>query len=125
MLLTQTNDRGCEEVDALPERRRGLRIRQSRPIKMYEPTVSRYFGGQTADISSTGLRLELPAAAPIRPGKMVSVYVGLAVSGEGLANRRQMIPARVVWIDREAGGEGRMVAGVEFVAAMAARVDAA
>src|SRR6187402_2602312 len=83
------------------ERRRGLRIRQNRPIKVYEPTTSRYFGGQTEDVSVTGLRVELPAYAPVRVGEVLSIHVGLNPSGQTLANRRQMIPARVVWISRK------------------------
>ena len=55
------------DVDAGIERRRGLRIRQARPIKVFEPTSSRYFGGQTQDVSSTGLRLELPSSMAVRP----------------------------------------------------------
>ena len=43
------------------ERRRGLRILQSRPIKVLDTLGGKYFGGQTQDISSTGLRIELPA----------------------------------------------------------------
>src|SRR5882762_2929331 len=82
------------------ERRRGLRIPQDRPIKIYEPSAARYFGGKTHDVSATGLRLELPASTPIRPGKVLTIHVGLSRSGESLANRRQMIPARVVWVDR-------------------------
>ena len=44
--------------DTLPERRRGLRIRQHRPVKIFEPSIARYFGGRTEDISSAGLRIE-------------------------------------------------------------------
>ena len=106
------------------ERRRGLRIRQARPIKIYEPTIARYFGGQTEDISSTGLRIELPRSAPVRPGRLLSVHVGLDHSGQALANRRQMIPARVVWVDRDAA-EGRQMAGLEFLTSVAAHLDAA
>src|SRR5271155_2766108 len=80
------------------ERRRGLRIQQTRPIKVFEATASRYFGGQTQDVSSTGLRLELPLAMPLRPGKLLSIHVGLSETGYALANRRNMIPARVVWV---------------------------
>ena len=36
-------------TDEGAERRRGLRIRQNRPIKVLEPATSRYFGGQTED----------------------------------------------------------------------------
>jgi hypothetical protein len=123
MLMTEPklalSDDGCE-------RRRGLRIRQLRPIKVLEPTTSRYFGGQTEDISSTGLRIELPASMPIRPGKVVSVHVGANSTGQMLANRRQMIPAKVVWVDRRSKFDnGRLIAGIEFLASIAAHLDAA
>src|SRR5687767_12892213 len=72
------------------ERRRGLRIRQQRPIKVYEPTTSRYFGGRTEDVSVTGLRVELPAFAPVRAGEVLNIFVGLNQSGQTLAHRRQM-----------------------------------
>jgi hypothetical protein len=108
------------------ERRRGLRIRQNRPIKVFEPVASRYIGGQTADVSATGLRIELPLSAPVGVGRMLNVHVGLSSSGESLANRRQMIPARVVWIDRKHDeARGKLMAGVEFLASIAAHLDAA
>jgi hypothetical protein len=108
------------------ERRRGLRIRQHRPIKIFEPTTHRYFGGQTQDVSATGLRIELPRATPVRIGNLVNVHVGLSEKGEALANRRQMIPARVVWVDRSGEGEkSRLFAGVEFMSSIAAHLDAA
>ncbi len=127
MLLT-ADARTAVAVDdsLLPERRRGLRIRQSRPVKIFEPIISRYFGGQTEDISSTGLRIELPLSTPVREGKVLNIHVGLNQAGESLANRRHMIPARVVWIDRRtARTQGRLVAGVEFLSSIAANVDAA
>jgi hypothetical protein len=108
------------------ERRRGLRIRQNRPIKVFEPTIARFFGGQTQDISGTGLRIELPMSTPIRPGKLLSIHVGVGTSGQALANRRAMIPVKVVWIDRDVTRpDGRMTAGVEFLASIAAHLDAA
>lgn len=114
------------DVQTLPERRRGLRIRQSRPVKIFEPTTSRYFGGQTQDISSAGLRIELPNSAAITPGKVLNVHVGLNDAGQMLANRRQMIPARVVWVDRpRIAGAAYVSAGLEFLSAIAAQVDAA
>jgi hypothetical protein len=106
------------------ERRRGLRIGQQRPVKVYEPSSTRFVGGQTFDISATGLRIELPVSAPVQVGKVVSIHVGLNNTGETLANRRSMIPARVVWIDRSNGGS-RMTAGVEFLATIAAHREAA
>jgi hypothetical protein len=108
------------------DRRRGLRVRQHRPVKIYEPAGARYFGGQTEDISSTGLRIELPAFATVREGETLCVHVGLSSTGQSLANRRQMIPARVVWVNR--GGPrraGTIEAGIEFLSSIAALLDAA
>jgi hypothetical protein len=36
-----------------------------------------------------------------------------------------MIPARVVWVDRQTASRGRVVAGIEFLASIAAAADAA
>lgn len=111
--------------ETLPERRRGLRIRQNRPVKIYEPAAARYFGGQTHDISSSGLRLELPVSTPIRPGRVVSIHVG-SEHGESLANQRQMHSARVIWLDREnSTSRGRMLVGIQFLAAIAAQANVA
>jgi c-di-GMP-binding flagellar brake protein YcgR len=118
------DDDGRDGRSLTLERRRGLRIRQNRPIKVFEPTLSRYFGGQTEDISATGLRIELPMSTPIREGKILNVHVGLNAAGQTLANRRQMLPARVVWIDRTSN-RTKMLAGIEFLASVAAHVDAA
>jgi len=127
LLLNETvaGDETTESAEGI-ERRRGLRIRQNRAVKVFDGAAARYFGGQTEDISVTGLRVELPAYAPIRPGDTLSIHVGLNQSGQQLANRRQMIPARVVWVnrdDRRIGG--RMEAGVEFLSGIAAHLDAA
>ena len=113
-----------EGADLNQERRRGLRIRQNRPVKVFEPAGARYFGGQTRNISATGLRVDLPAAATVQPGRMINIHVGLAEGGQPLAHRRQMIPARVVWIERPGDG-GSICAGVEFLASIAVHLDAA
>jgi hypothetical protein len=124
--IEETSPIADANADTISERRRGLRVRQSRPVKVFEPLGSRYFGGQTGDVSATGLRIELPAYAAVRPGEMLSIHVGLSRQGETLANRRQMMPVRVVWVNRNVEGKvGRLEAGVEFIANIAARRDAA
>ncbi len=107
------------------ERRRGLRIERNHPIKVFEPTSVRYIGGRTYDVSATGLKIELPISTNVAPGRLVSVHVGLGDGGAHLANRRSMIPARVVWVDRSNPSGGRLLAGVEFLVSSAARLDAA
>ena len=124
MLLTEPFAPEKTTADAKAhERRRGLRIRQARPIKLYEPAGARYFGGQTEDISATGLRIALPPTAPVLPGNVVNVHVGLNHDGHALANRKSMIPAKIVWIDRS--DRTRVTAGIEFIASIAAHLDAA
>lgn len=120
-----TNMKIESQSDGGAERRRGLRIAQARPVKIFEHTTSRYFPGETQDVSATGLRIELPVSAPVRAGKLLSIHVGLSRSGETLANRRQMIPARVIWIDRSKNTGNTMTAGIEFLASIAAHLDAA
>ena len=113
------------EDDQNADRRRGLRVRDVRPVKIFEPVGGRYFGGQTEDISATGLRIELPAWAPLRVGDALNIHVGLNGKGQTLANRRHMIPARVVWVSRAAGRQPTLEAGVEFLNNIHARVHAA
>jgi hypothetical protein len=129
LLLSEPDERVAADraTRDATERRRGFRIRQNRPVKVYEPTTSRYFGGRTEDVSATGLRVELPAYAPVREGDVLSIHVGVShQAGQPLAHRRQMIPARVVWVARASGRlDAKMEAGVEFLASIAAHLDAA
>ncbi len=69
LTLTQAISEQEAQAEEGIERRRGLRIQQTRPIKVFEATASRYFGGQTQDVSATGLRVELPVSASLRPAK--------------------------------------------------------
>jgi len=108
------------------ERRRGLRIRQHRPVKLFDPAANRYIAGQTHDVSATGICMEMTRALPLEEGHVVCVHVGLSDQGSLLANRRNMIPARIVWIDRSEGRHtGKLRAGVEFIASIAAHLHAA
>jgi Tfp pilus assembly protein PilZ len=58
-------------------------------------------------------------------GETLSIHVGLNADGSSLANRRQMIPARVVWVNRALAGRKTMTAGVEFATSIGAMLDAA
>lgn len=114
------------------ERRRGLRVRQSRPVKVLEATGGRYYGGRTRDVSSTGLQVELPAHAAVWPGAILHIHVGVGDGGP-LANRRHMVPARVVWVERtrwmaaaaDDSVGATVLAGVEFAASISAELHAA
>ena len=124
MLLLAHANGSAKGDQSRTERRRGLRIRQTRPVKIFEPALGRYYGGQTEDFSSTGLRVELPISAPVRPGKLLNIHVGQ--SSQQLAPRRQMLPARIVWVERlPHQARARLLAGLELLGAAAAQIDAA
>jgi hypothetical protein len=57
---------------------------------------------------------------------MLTVHVGLDEGGHPLANRRDMMPARVVWVDRVCDPLGRVLAaGIEWTAGITALLNAA
>ncbi len=99
------------------DRRRGLRIGQLRPVKVYIPSAGRYIAGRTRDVSAAGLQLELPRGTPLQSGRLLSVYLGSDHDGGTLAHREQMMPARVVWVRSD--GQMPTMAGVELLAAVA------
>lgn len=107
------------------ERRRGLRIAQARPVKVLDAIGGRTLVGETIDVSATGLRVQLPIGSALRVGEMLGIHVGLSRIGEKLANRRQMVPVRVVWVGQPIERKGTVVAGVEFATAISAQLDAA
>jgi hypothetical protein len=107
-MLTLT-DRRPSSPATNPERRRGLRIKQERPVKLYEPRTSRYYPGQTADISASGLRLSLPLYTPLTPGHTLCLHIA---SNSSFASKRQMIEAKVIWMRRT---EDHLLAGLELL----------
>lgn len=108
------------------ERRRGLRIRQHRPIKAYIPSACKFIGGQTEDVSSSGLRVTMPLTSMLRSGDLLNIHVGLSEGGQPLANRRDMVLARVIWVDVPADANSRTLsAGLEWTSSIAAHADAA
>jgi hypothetical protein len=111
--------------DARSDRRRGLRVPRKRPVKVFDPVSGRYFPGITLDISGTGLRLGLPLSMPVFEGRVVTVVVGTDVGRDGLTQRKQMIPARIVWLDRRPGTSREVRCGVEFIPHSRAEVAAA
>ena len=112
------------ESDVLAaERRRGLRISQDRPVRVFEPNTARFVGGRTRDVSSTGLQITFEQDVDLQPGRVINIAVGCDEGGSPLANRRHLIPARVAWISFRS--EEEFVAGVEFLTGITAGAGAA
>jgi c-di-GMP-binding flagellar brake protein YcgR len=108
------------DIDTLRlERRRGRRISQQRPAAVYEPLVSRVLQGTTRDVSATGLQIAFTDGVTLRAGRILHVHVGRGAGNFCLPNRRNMLPARVVWT-RDDAVTGEVVCGIEFLATITA-----
>jgi len=103
-----------------PERRRGLRIRQARTVKLFDGSAAKFVAGQTRDISATGLRIDLPLQSDVACEDIVYVHV------DSFEHRRQMSPAKIVWLTRTATRRGaHLTAGVEFLDGLSNSLNAA
>lgn len=97
------------------ERRYGSRVKIARPIKVVDLANGRHIAGRSRDVSSSGMRLEIPMTNGLKVGDAVHVDVGM-LSGIGpLTGRPRVIPARVVWLQRQTKMlRPLLTAGVEF-----------
>ncbi len=108
------------------DRRRGSRIKLARPIKIVVLGSGRHMAGRSRDVSSTGMKLEVPMSNSIIEGQTIHVHVGSLAGMGPLANRCSVIPARVVWVRRESKLVRPMLtAGVEFEPELDAMINVA
>jgi hypothetical protein len=105
------------------ERRRGLRIRQARPIKLFDPSAARFAAGRTCDISADGLRIELPILAPVYAEQIVYVHISESCDGHAQATQKQLVPAKIIWVDRTR--RDALTAGIELLTNISVHRDAA
>jgi PilZ domain len=125
MFVTLVHDQTDHEYETLIERRRGLRVSQHRPVKIFDTTADRYIAGRTTDVSSSGLQIQVPVWAPVMEGNTLAVHIGSG-AGSPLVQRRSMIPARVVWVGpRDMSGRSFVTVGIEFLASVSAHLAAA
>lgn len=97
------------------ERRCSTRIRISRPVKVIDLSIGRHAAGRSRDISSSGMKVEIPATNYIHEGDTVHIDVGTMGGVGPLAGRSRVIAARVVWIRRESKlVRPLLTAGIEF-----------
>lgn len=76
------------------ERRRHVRVAVNQPCKIHDSRSGKYIAGQTQDISSGGLLVELPRVVSFKPGD--EVHVGVALKRrQTLLRCNEMIRARV------------------------------
>lgn len=100
-IFLPARDTDRDDTMMIERRHGGSRVKIARPIRVVELCSGRHIAGRSRDISSTGMRLEIPVSNTLRPGDAVQVDVG-TLSGIGpLTGRRRVIAARVVWVNRQ------------------------
>lgn len=97
------------------DRRLGLRVDDDRPVKVYDARARRYYVGRAVNLGAGGMRLDLPATAPVQTGGTLQVYVGSDEEQEVLISLKNMTPIRIAWVERMASGEAdRIIIGAEL-----------
>lgn len=98
------------DVNDVTERRRGFRISQSRPVRVFDPANGCFIAGETRNVSASGLQIRLPLASDVRAGSTLNVAVA---GNNGGMNRSGLIAARVIWT--HLSFETGLTAGIEFI----------
>lgn len=94
------------------DRRRFAREPVERPCKVLHCASLRFAPGRTANLSEGGALLRVVSARPYDPGDSIEVAIGSPTSA--VLSSRDLIPARVVRAEPEAGSLQALA--VEFVA---------
>jgi len=76
------------------DRRRHPRVAVKQPCKIHDPRGGKYCAGETQDMSSGGLLIELPRLISLKPGD--EVHVGVALKRrQALLRCNEMLKAHV------------------------------
>ncbi|MHC4240383.1 MAG: PilZ domain-containing protein [Planctomycetota bacterium] len=60
-------------METTVEQRKNTRTILSWPVSIWLPQANRFFNGQSANISKTGVFVSVPITTPVRPGHTVEV----------------------------------------------------
>jgi len=60
-------------METLVEQRKNARTNLSWPVSLWLPEANRFFNGQSANVSKTGVFVTVPITTPVRPGNTVEV----------------------------------------------------
>jgi len=90
------------EMGTAVEQRREKRTDLAWPVSVWLPEASRFFNGRSANISRTGVLVNVPLTMPVRPGSIVELNFPRT---DSLAREKgqyaRIKRGRVVRIDRQ------------------------
>ena len=60
-------------METIVEQRKNSRTELSWPVSLWLPEANRFFNGQSANVSKTGVFVMVPMTTPVRPGQTVEI----------------------------------------------------
>jgi len=88
-------------METLIEQRKDSRSSLSWPVSVWIPDANRFFNGQSANISKTGVFIRVPMTMPIRPGNVIEInFPRTAALAKKKGQFARIKTGKVVRIDR-------------------------
>ena len=89
-------------LETLTEQRRETRTTLSWPVSVWVPKANRFFNGQSANISKTGVFVKVPTTTPLNTGSLVELnFPRTAKLAQEKGQYARIKRGRVVRIDRD------------------------
>jgi hypothetical protein len=60
-------------METIVEQRKNSRTELSWPVSLWLPEANRFFNGQSANVSKTGVFVMVPMTTPVKPGHTVEI----------------------------------------------------
>jgi c-di-GMP-binding flagellar brake protein YcgR len=100
---------------ASAEKRKHARHPLTTSVQFYHGPSQRTFPGRCADISTGGLMMYVPAAAPVQPGQPIRLTIGSLNRPEFARLSERPIGATIIRVDRQSLlKSGHLAVGVRF-----------
>lgn len=89
-------------METLIEQRKETRSSLSWPISVWVPGANRFFNGQSANISKTGVFIRIPMTTPVRLGHVVEInFPRTATLAKKKGQFARIKTGKVVRVDRK------------------------
>lgn len=67
-------------METIVEQRKNSRTKLSWPVSLWLPEANRFFNGQSANVSKTGVFVMVPMTTPVKPGHRVEINFPRTIS---------------------------------------------
>ena len=103
-------------MEAVMELRKQARTQLNWPVSVWVPAANRFFNGRSANISKSGVLINVPMATPVREGQIIEInFPRTATLAKEKGQFARIKTGMVVRVDRSAVlKDGSIGVGVAF-----------